>query len=66
MDNTFLDRIRDLIESRPDGYVDQLYDICSEMEEFLGPTEMWNTLKPGFSTDELASNLEYIARECDI
>lgn len=66
MDINCLEAIRELKENRPTDYSDQLQEICDIMEEILGPAEMWNTLRPGFGVDELAENLEYIAKECDI
>lgn len=62
---SILDELRELSENR--NYDRTTVDaIADKMEDILGPTEMWNTLRPGFSTDELLSNLEYIAKECDI
>ena len=61
-----LERIKQLKEEKPIDYLEQLNKICDEMQEILGPAEMWNTLRPGFCIDELAENLEYIARETDI
>lgn len=64
-DERILDKIRDLSENR--NYDRAIVeDIANKMEDILGPAEMWNTLRPGFSTDELLCNLEYIAKECDI
>jgi len=61
-----LERIKQLKEEKPADYLEQLNEICDEIREILGPAEMWNILRPGFSIDELAENLEYIARETDI
>ena len=60
-----LEKIRDLKESRnyDRSTVD---DIANEIEDLIGPTVMWKILRPGFSTDELIENLEYIAKECDL
>jgi len=62
---SILEKIRDLRESRnyDRSAVD---DIADKMEDLVGPAEMWNTLRPGFSTDELIENLEYIAKEHDL
>lgn len=62
----FLDRIRAIKEDCPSNARDELNKIADEMEELLGAANMWNTLRPGFSTDELAENLEFIAKENDI
>ena len=62
---SILEKIRDLRESR--NYDRSAVDeIANEIEDIIGPTEMWNILRPGFSTDELIENLEYIAKECDL
>lgn len=62
---SILEKIRDLRESRnyDRSAVD---DIADKMEDLVSPAEMWNTLRPGFSTDELIKNLEYIAKEHDL
>lgn len=62
---SYLEKIRDIKEN--DNFnVEVINNIADEMEEQLGSAEMWNTLRPGFTTDELLENLEYIAREADI
>ena len=66
MDNSYLSRIREIKEKKPSDMKMQLEEIANEMEDILSPTEMWNTVRVGFSVDELAENLEYIARENDI
>lgn len=43
-----------------------LNEIADDMEEIIGEEGMWKTLRPGFSTDELLENLEYIAKEEDL
>ena len=48
------------------GNYEVINNIADEMEDQLGPAEMWNILRPGFTLDELLENLEYIAREADI
>ena len=61
----YLEKIKQLRETR--NYDRTAADkIADEIEEVLSPSEMWNYLRPGFSTDELLENLEYIAREADI
>lgn len=62
----YLTKIRDLKEDKPEDMDDQLWDICSEMEELLGADEMWRLLKPHFGIDEFAENLECIAKDADI
>ena len=64
-DERILDKIRDLSENRNYDRT-TVENIATEMEDILGSAEMWNTLRSGFSTDELLCNLEYIAKECDI
>ena len=66
MDNSYLSRIREIKEKKPSDMKIQLEEIANEMEDILSPAEMWNTVRVGFSVDELAENLEYIARENDI
>ncbi len=58
-------KIRDLRESRNYDR-SAIDDIADKMEDLVSPAEMWNTLRPGFSTDELIENLEYIAKEHDL
>jgi len=60
-----LKKIRDLRESRNYDR-SAIDDIADKMEDLVSPAEMWNTLRPGFSTDELIENLEYIAKEHDL
>lgn len=61
----FLEKIRDLKEKKV--FERDLYEsIADDMEDILGPAEMWRLVKYGFSTDELIENLEYIAKEADI
>ena len=48
------------------GNYEVINNIADEMEDQLGPAEMWNILRPGFTLDELLENLEYIAHEADI
>ena len=62
----YLDKIRAIKESRPANSLEQLSEIADEMEEILGEAEMWRIVRIGFSVDELAENLEFIAREADI
>lgn len=66
MDNSYLSRIREIKEKKPSDMKMQLEEIANEMEDVLSPAEMWNTVRVGFDVDELAENLEYIARENDI
>ena len=66
MDNSYLSRIREIKEKKPSDMKMQLEEIANEMEDILSSAEMWNTVRVGFSVDELAENLEYIARENDI
>ena len=66
MDNSYLSRIREIKEKKPSDMKMQLEEIANEMEDILSPAEMWNTVRVGFSVDELVENLEYIARENDI
>ena len=62
---SYLEKIRDINEN--DNFnVEVINNIADEMEDQLGPAEMWNILRPGFTLDELLENLEYIAREADI
>lgn len=64
-DVSYLEIIRALKESN--NYSVEIFnEIANELEELLGPAEMWNVLRPGFSTDELIENLEYITRETDM
>ena len=60
-----LEKLRDLEENRGFDRSD-IEEIADEMEESIGQAEMWNTLRPGFSTDELLENLIFIARELDL
>lgn len=60
-----LDELRDLKDSR-DYSREQLDILADKLEDELGSAEMWNTLRPGFSTDELMENLIYIAKENDV
>lgn len=46
--------------------INKLNKIADEIEEEIGPAEMWNTLRPAFSVGEFLENLEYIAREHDL
>ena len=66
MDNSYLSKIREIKEKKPSDMKIQLEEIANEMEDILSSAEMWNTVRVGFSVDELAENLEYIARENDI
>ena len=66
MDNSYLSKIREIKEKKPSDMKMQLEEIANEMEDILSSAEMWNTVRVGFSVDELAENLEYIARENDI
>lgn len=61
----YLDKIRQIKEDRKYDRA-QIDVIANEMEEILGPAEMWNYLRYGFTTDEFIENLEYIAKEADI
>jgi hypothetical protein len=62
---SLLETIENLKQTRKYS-IDQIYDIATKIEEELGPAEMWNTLGPAFTTDELIENLEYIAKEHDL
>ena len=45
---------------------EKLDAIADKMEEEVGASELWNTLRPGFATSEYIENLEYLARELDL
>lgn len=62
---SILDELRDLKESK-DYSIDKLNILADKLENELGAAEMWNTLRPGFSTNELMENLIYIAKETDM
>lgn len=62
---SILDELRDLKESR-DYSIDKLNILADKLENELSPAQMWNILRPGFSTDELMENLIYIAKETDM
>lgn len=63
---SILEQIRELREHRDSNLRENLENITDTIEELLGPAEMWNISRTGFSTDELLENLEYIAKEADI
>ena len=44
----------------------KLEEMTDSIEELIGEAVIWQTLRLGFSTDELLENLEYIAREEDL
>ena len=58
--------IKQIKKLKENNMREQLDAIADRMEDEIGCAEMWKTLRPGFSTDELAENLEYIAKESDI
>lgn len=60
-----LNKLRNLKESKNYSR-EQLEQIADNLENELGAANMWNTLRPGFSTNELMENLSYIAKENDI
>ena len=60
-----LNKLRNLKESKNYSR-EQLEQIADNLENELGTANMWNTLRPGFSTNELMENLIYIAKENDI
>ena len=62
---SILDELRDLKESK-DYSIDKLNILADKLENELGPAQMWKTLRPGFSIDELMENLIYIAKETDM
>ena len=62
---SILDELRDLKESK-DYSIDKLNILADKLENEFGAAEMWNTLRPGFSTNELMENLIYIAKETDM
>lgn len=62
---SILDELRALKESK-DYSRDNLEILADKLENELGAAEMWNTIRPGFSTDELMENLIYIAKENDM
>lgn len=63
--SSILEELRDLKDSR--GYSrDSLEILADKLENELGYAQMWNTLRPGFSCDELLENLIYIAKENDM
>lgn len=51
-----------VIEANSDYDTSKLFELEDEIEELIGKAEMWNTIRIGFSIDDLAENLEYIAR----
>ena len=59
------EELRDLKDSR-DYSRDKLEILADKLESELGQAQMWNTLRPGFSCDELLENLMYIARENEL
>lgn len=63
---SILEQIRELKEHKDGNLRENLDNITDTVEELLGPAEMWNICRIGFSTDELLENLEYIAKEADI
>lgn len=62
---SILDQIKELKENQ-ENVSEKINDIADQMEELIGPAEMWNTLRPGFNLHEFIENLEYIARENDL
>lgn len=62
---SILEQIRQLRENHSYDR-ERIEAIADQMEELIGEAEMWRTLRPGFSTDELIENLEYIAKEEDL
>lgn len=60
-----LERIRELKEGRSYDRA-KFEEIADEIEEAIGPAEMWSIVRVGFTTDELIENLEFIAREADL
>ena len=46
--------------------LEQILFLADKLENELGQAQMWNTLRPGFSCDELLENLMYIAKENDM
>ena len=62
---SILERIRELKEDR--SYDRSTFEeIANEIEDEIGPAEMWSIVRVGFTTDELIENLEFIAREADL
>lgn len=60
----YLEKIRDLRVS--DYTREDLDRIADEMEDILGLSTMWETIRVGFENSEFLENLEYIARENDL
>lgn len=63
--SSIYEELRDLKDSR-DYSRDSLEILADKLENAIGPAQMWNTLRPGFSCDELLENLMYIARENEL
>lgn len=63
--SSIFEELRDLKDSKNYSR-DSLEILADKLENELGQAQMWNTLRPGFSTNELMENLIYIAKENDV
>lgn len=65
MEQSYLQILRDMEENH-DYDMEKLHKISEEIEENITAAECWNTLKHGFSDNELLENLIYLAKEHDL
>lgn len=62
---SILDQIRQLRDAN-DYNRDKMNSIANSIENAIGASECWNTLKPVFDTDEYMENLYYLAKQHDL